>query len=74
MREWNVISALRLFMATQVGWIIKLQFGFLFVLVLSIITFIVGSFTSQPVGLQIGAPATIKSYEDFFSKKMRKKV
>ena len=27
-----------------------------------------------PVGLQIGAPATIKSYEDFFSKKMRKKI
>ena len=29
---------------------------------------------SKPVGLQIGAPATIKSYEDFFSKKMRKKI
>ena len=27
-----------------------------------------------PVGLQIVAPATIKSYEDFFSKKMRKKI
>ena len=27
-----------------------------------------------PVGLQIGAPATFKSYEDFFSKKMRKKI
>ena len=26
------------------------------------------------VGLQIGAPATIKSYEDFFSKKMRKEI
>jgi len=29
---------------------------------------------SGPVGLQIGAPATIKSYEDFFSKNMRKKI
>ena len=28
----------------------------------------------EPVGLQIGAPATFKSYEDFFSKKMRKKI
>ena len=27
-----------------------------------------------PVGLQIVSPATIKSYEDFFSKKMRKKI
>ena len=28
----------------------------------------------KPVGLQIGAPATIKSYEDFFPKKMRRKI
>ena len=32
-------------------------------------------FAGLPVGLQIGAPpATIKSYEDFFSKTMRKKI
>ena len=28
----------------------------------------------SPVGLQIVAPATFKSYEDYFSKKRRKKI